>query len=68
MAKKPTPTRIDKSEIELRRWCIEQANNWKWDAGAYAGMAQYPPQNRGPGEPDILSRASRILNWVKSAA
>lgn len=53
---------INLTELELKRWCIEQANNWKWDSGSYSnGMGI----NKSSSEPNIIARAEQIYNWVK---
>jgi hypothetical protein len=66
--KKPI-ARVQPSSLELRQWCIEQALRWPWNPGSYGSMGQYPAPDRPSSEPDILSRAERILAWAtKSAA
>lgn len=52
-----------KPEIELRRWCIEQATRWPMESfnagGVYSGGGGYRQV-----EVDLLSRAQRIYDWV----
>lgn len=56
---KPQPT----DELELRRWCVEQAIRWP-SIGQYQGMGQsFPPPYQ---EADVLGRANRLLAWVNS--
>lgn len=56
-----------RSEVELRRWCIEQALRWPWDAGRYAG-AMGGGFSQPPSQPDVLKRATEIMIWVKTPA
>jgi len=57
---------LNREEIELRRWCIEQAIRWPTVGGSpgYAaiqgGGAFSPPQ-----EANIIDRAERLLRWVQ---
>ena len=55
------PVKKPPSDIELRRWCIDQALRWpnnhpnpNQQLGAYMNYA----------EVDVLGRAKRILDWV----
>lgn len=65
-ANKKTTVPLSLADIELRKWCIEQANSWRWDAGQHYGLAGgYPPQGRSASEPDVVGRAERILKWVR---
>lgn len=65
MAKKASKkvTYLSPAEIDLRRWAIEQAIRWPWDPGA-AGASMYPSPGRAASQPDILHRATAILDWV----
>jgi hypothetical protein len=65
MATKPKPT--TKSDLELRRWCIEQARGWAWSAGNSSQGAVYPHPGSPASEPDLIGRADRILAWVTKA-
>lgn len=49
------PPPADRSELELRRWCIEQALN--------ETKAFYIGQDTS----DLIGRATKILNWVKES-
>jgi hypothetical protein len=69
-ATKPTVV----GDVELRRWCIEQAIRWpEVGAGGYHGIASggggYHGIASGGGgyrtEANIIDRASRLLTWVR---
>lgn len=49
-------------EIELRRWCIEQAIRWPISGGyqSITVVGGLVPQQ----DADILGRAERIIKWV----
>lgn len=57
-ARKPT------DDVELRRWCIEQASHWpvlsSYGAGMSHTMANYGPER----DADLIGRAKKILRWV----
>jgi hypothetical protein len=59
-ATKPTVV----GDVELRRWCIEQAIRWpEVGAGGYHGIASGGGGYRT--EANIIDRASRLLTWVR---
>lgn len=50
-------------EIELRRWCIDQARSWPMYSpyqGAY-GQLNQPFRTE---ETDVIGRAEKIFKWV----
>lgn len=57
-------------ETELRKWCVEQATRWPtvYQGGGYAGAAgAYPPMQPAQHvDVNLLARAGKILDWVKS--
>lgn len=66
-AKTAKPKATD--DLALRRWCIEQAINWKWDPARYGqALGGIPAHQYVASEPDIMNRAARILAWVRSSA
>lgn len=60
------PKKLIPSDVDLRRWCIEQAIRWPVDP--------YPPQHYGVASGgggfaprpsvDIIARAEQVLLWV----
>ncbi len=52
-------------EIDLRRWCIEQAIRWPVESGSigYASSGISKPAV----EADVIGRATKLLNWVNGA-
>lgn len=46
-------------EVELRRWCIEQATRWPVTHGG-GMMSTYVHEQ----EVDLIGRAERLLAWV----
>ena len=48
--------------IELKRWCIGEAIRWPNERDY--GAANYGGFPRPVSEPDIISRAEKILKWV----
>jgi hypothetical protein len=66
MTKKPKPKPLGYwDEVDLRRWCIEQAVRWPVEPARYPGIASaggYAP----PTEHDVIGRAKKIHEWVKA--
>lgn len=55
-------------EVELRRWCVEQAMRWPvygpgYAQGAGIGQAVY---SQNLNEANIMDRANRLWTWVNS--
>lgn len=64
---KPAAPKLD---IELNRWCIEMAMRWPviTKMGYGNGVGGYQPNFPGSTEEaDIISRAKKIKEWVKTA-
>lgn len=67
MASKPKKA-AQKPDVELRRWCIEQAIRWPMIGPtssyqqALNQMGLQPPRQQ---EANIIDRANRILAWVR---
>lgn len=52
-------------EIELNRWCIEQA--MRWPVVSTGGMGGgYTSLPRMDADADIIGRANKIMAWVKA--
>lgn len=51
-------------EINLRRFCIEQAVRWPQEFGRSAAAGVYPPMGLPTQEADVVGRAKRIYEWV----
>lgn len=52
-------------DIELKKWAIQQANAWRWESGnTYQNTIG--GGTRSQSEPDLIDRAQKIYNWVKS--
>lgn len=68
MMKKPVkrkPTLQFFDQLELRRWCIEQAIRWPvYETGGYGGAYQNVPMPRLTHDADVLGRAAKILKWI----
>ncbi len=62
MKVKRKPINKISNELELRKWCIDQAVRWGWHYGTSASLGGYT--NSGPQEPDVIGRANRIYDWV----
>lgn len=58
------PFRLADGEVELRRWCIEQAIRWPEHNPPYGAAIGSVGGGYRPIEADIISRANRLLNWV----
>lgn len=72
-AKRKSTRKSDGNQVELRRWCIEQAVRWPTKTvGGYAGLggaAQGQMGQLGYTQPhqqdeDIIGRANKLLAWV----
>lgn len=54
-------------DIDLRRWCVEQALKWPTEhyspAGVYSGGGGLGPRQ----DVDIIGRATKIMNWVSGS-
>lgn len=58
-----TAKKAAKPDVELNRWCIEQAMRWPMiSIGNYGGAQSLMPRTEQ--EADILNRALRIRAWV----
>lgn len=57
-------------ELELNRWCIEQAMRWPVHSfggyGAVGGAGNYPPMPRQETDADIIGRANKLMAWIKA--
>lgn len=62
------PIKINKIELELRKWCIEQAIRWPWSApqrynqgmaSVGGGYKDFPSS-----EPNTIARAQQIYKWI----
>lgn len=53
------------SELELRRWCIEQAVKWPFEPGSSFASATIGVCGSYK-EADVIGRAERLLSWVKT--
>lgn len=65
MAKRAQPKKRQSqpiAQIELRRWCIEQAIRWPVSMGSYPSnmTSAFHPQV----EADVIGRAKQLLDWV----
>jgi len=61
---KPVKKLFD-SEVDLRRWCIENAIRWPTEN---YGAAVYSQGGGVRHDVDVIARAEKILKWVKTAA
>lgn len=59
-----------RSELELRRWCIEQAIRWPMDVigGGNGGAYGIPGHIGQKVEQDVIGRAKRLREWVTATA
>jgi len=60
IATKKTASNIAHEELDLRRWCVEQANeqvrNGTWNIPAHASVGHHSV--------DVLHLAEKIYDWV----
>lgn len=63
MAKAKVATAKD---IELNRWCIEQAMRWPIvSGGGYGQGGAHSHMPRTDSDADVIGRASKIMAWIK---
>jgi hypothetical protein len=57
-------------DVELNCWCIEMAMRWPVisSIGGYANAVggQYQPRMPESHDADVISRANKIMAWVKT--